>query len=128
MDTPDAPRSRPDTGQIVVGLIILSMGGLLLLDRLSEGTYAMRAWWPFILIVMGAAKMANAPAATGRERGGRRSGVWLVLVGLWGLVNEWRLFGLTYGTSWPLLVMASGAMMVWRSFDARTRATSTREP
>ena len=128
MDTPDAPRSRPDTGQIVVGLIILSMGGLLLLDRLSEGTYAMRAWWPFILIVMGAAKMANAPDATGRERGGRRSGVWLVLVGLWGLVNEWRLFGLTYGTSWPLLVMASGAMMVWRSFDARTRATSTREP
>ena len=59
---------------------------------------------------------------------GARSGVWLILVGLWGLVNEWRLFGLTYGTSWPLLVMASGAMMVWRSFDVRTQATSRREP
>ena len=113
----------------MVGLIILAMGGMLLLDRLSAGhlrdarVVALRA----DRHGRGAA-WSNAPGATGRERGERRSGVWLIVVGLWGLVNEWRLFGLSYGTSWPLLVMASGAMMVWRSLEARTRATSRREP
>jgi hypothetical protein len=129
MDTPDTlPSRRPDTGQIVVGLIILAMGGMLLLDRVAPGTYSMRAWWPFVLIVMGATRMIDGPGDNRRERGKRRSGVWLIVVGLWGLVNEWRLFGLSYGTSWPLLVMASGAMMVWRSLEARTQATSRREP
>lgn len=118
MDTPDSstPR-RADTGQIVVGLIILTLGGMLLLDRLSPGTYVLRSWWPFVLIVMGAARVVEGPDRRGRHGGKRRSGVWLITVGLWGLVNEWRLFGLTYGTSWPLLVMASGALMVWRSLD-----------
>ena len=88
----------------------------------------MRSWWPFVLIVMGAARMVNGPDVSPRERGKRRSGVWLIVVGLWGLVNEWRVFGLSYGTSWPLLVMASGAMMVWRSLEVRAHATSRREP
>ena len=36
MDTPETlPSRRPDTGQIVVGLIILAMGGMLLLDRVA---------------------------------------------------------------------------------------------
>jgi len=126
---PESPtRQGPDTGQIVVGLIILAMGGALMLDRLWPGSHATRSWWPFVVIVMGAARMVNGPALTNRERAGRRSGTWLVLVGLWGLVNEWRLFGLTYGTSWPLLVMASGAMMVWRSLEVRAGVTSRREP
>ncbi len=129
MDTPERPIShKPDTGQIAVGLIILALGGMLLVDRLSPGTYGMRSWWPFLLIVMGAAKMVNAPSATDRERGGRRSGMWLILVGSWGLINEWRLFGLSYGTSWPLLVMASGAMMVWRSLEVPPHGPSRREP
>jgi len=129
MDTPETlPSRRPDTGQIVVGLIILAMGGMLLLDRVAPGTHAMRSWWPFVLIVMGAARMVEGPGVSSRGRGKRRSGVWLVVVGLWGLVNEWRLFGLGYATSWPLLVMASGAMMVWRALEVRAHATSRREP
>ena len=129
MDTPDTlPTRRADTGQIVVGLIILAMGGMLLLDRVAPGNYALRSWWPFVLIVMGAARMVEGPGLSRRDRGKRRSGVWLIVVGLWGLVNEWRLFGLSYGTSWPLLVMASGAMMVWRSLEVRAHATSRREP
>jgi len=80
-----------------------------------------------VLIVMGAARVAESSDRTRRRGGKRRSGVWLIVVGLWGLVNEWRVFGLTYGTSWPLLVMASGALMVWRSLDDRTDAATTRE-
>ena len=129
MDTPDSPTPRrADTGQIVVGLIILAMGAMLLLDRLSPGTYALRSWWPFVLIVMGAARVVETPDGSRHHGGKRRSGVWLITVGLWGLVNEWRLFGLTYGTSWPLLVMASGALMVWRSLEVRTDPTARREP
>jgi len=128
METRDTGTSRrADSGQIVIGLIILSIGAMLLLDRLSPGTDALHAWWPFVLIVMGAARVAESSDRTRRCGGKRRSGVWLIVVGLWGLVNEWRVFGLTYGTSWPLLVMASGALMVWRSLDDRTDAATTRE-
>lgn len=129
METPDTRTSRrADSRQIVIGLIILSIGAMLLLDRLSPGTDALHAWWPFVLIVMGAARVAESSDRTRRCGGKRRSGVWLIVVGLWGLVNEWRVFGLSYGTSWPLLVMASGAMMVWRSLEVRAHATSRREP
>ena len=129
MDTPETlPSRRPDTAQIVVGLIILAMGGMLLLDRVAPGSYTMHGWWPFVLIVMGAVRMVDGPGVNRRDRGKRRSGVWLVMVGLWGLVNEWHLFGLTFGTSWPLLVMASGAMMVWRLLEVRAHATTRREP
>jgi hypothetical protein len=50
-----------------------------------------------------------------------------VLIGNWALISEWHLFGFTYGTSWPLLLIASGAMMVWRALETRA-APLRREP
>jgi hypothetical protein len=41
----------------------------------------------------------------------------LTAVGVWGLISEARLFGFDYSTSWPLLIIAAGMIMVWRAFE-----------
>jgi hypothetical protein len=125
-DTP-APRGR-DTGQIVVGLIVVAMGAMLLVDRyLDPDLPLMRSWWPLILIVMGAARLVTGPSCQDGRPRSRRSGVWLIMVGLWGVVSDWHLFGFTFGTSWPLLVIGAGVMIVWRSLETGSRRPLGRE-
>ena len=50
------------------------------------------------------------------------------MVGLWGVVSESQLFGLTFATSWPLFVMGVGVMIVWRSLETGSRPPLRREP
>ena len=130
MDMTETPApGGPHAGQIVVGLIVLAMGGLLLADRYF-GTDARltRAWWPLVPIVMGAARLATTEGdPDGRVRS-RRSGVWLIMVGFWGLISESHLFGFTFATSWPLLVVGAGVLIVWRSLDTGARPPHRREP
>jgi hypothetical protein len=40
------------------------------------------------------------------------SGMWLVTAGAWLQIARLKIFGLTYGTSWPLLLIALGAGMI----------------
>ncbi len=54
--------------------------------------------------------------------------VWLLFLGAWGLVNEYRLFGLHYGHSWPVLLIGAGALIVWRAMDPAPPAPVRREP
>jgi hypothetical protein len=130
MDLTDSPvPHRRNTGQIVVGLIVLAMGVMLLADRyLDQDVPLIRSWWPMILIVMGAARLGTVRShPDGRPRS-RRSGVWLIMVGLWALASDSHLFGLTFATSWPLLVIGAGVMIVWRSFEPGCRPPARREP
>jgi hypothetical protein len=48
------------------------------------------------------------------------AGLWLVAVGFWMQISHLRLFGLTWGTSWPLLLIALGGGMILRSFFEST--------
>jgi LiaF transmembrane domain len=128
MDMTGTPTpSRPNVGLIVVGLIVLTMGGLLLADRyFSLDVRLMRSWWPLVPIVMGAVRLATAhPYPDGRSRS-RRSGVWLIMIGLWALVSDSHLFGFTFNTSWPLLVIGAGVLIVWRSLETGARVPSRR--
>jgi Domain of unknown function (DUF5668) len=129
MDLLETPSRRRNTGEIVVGVIIVGMGLLLLGDRyLDRDLPLMRSWWPLILIVMGAARLANGDSGPDGRPRSRRSGVWLILVGVWALVSDAHLFGLTFGTSWPLLIIVAGVMMVWRAVETASRPPLGREP
>jgi hypothetical protein len=44
--------------------------------------------------------------------------MWMLLLGSWGLVNEFHVYGLHYQNSWPLLIVLAGLNMVWRSVEA----------
>lgn len=91
-------------GQLIAGIIVAGLGVLLLFERFV-GFYVHDAWqlWPLILIGIGVVRLAGT---ADRER--RRSGLTLVIVGLWLLVNTLELFDFDWGTSWPLLLIGLG--------------------
>jgi hypothetical protein len=106
-----------DRGHVAIGAAIVLVGLAFLADQADWWHFDV-SWrlWPVILLVMGAARMVW-PQSGKRHRRSRRGGVWLVMIGAWGLISEFHLFGLHYGTSWPLLIVAAGINMVWRALE-----------
>lgn len=49
-----------------------------------------------------------------RRRGASVGGIWLIGVGVWMLVSQMHFFGLNFHTSWPLLVVLGGIIIVIR--------------
>jgi hypothetical protein len=109
-----AGRSR---ARVVFGLMVILFGAMAMLEPLGRwlGVHIDVHIWPFILMFLGLARIAEHTDDHGRRIS--RSAVWLILVGLWGLVNEYRLFGLDYGRTWPLLVICAGSMIVWHAIE-----------
>ena len=134
MDTHDrSPRSfRP--GAVFGGLLLLVFGAALLLDRSLELSVSTgRLIGPVVLILLGAAltfdraafvcsipakKPENGDVAV-RMPGRRRSstgGLWLIGIGVWMLTAQNHFWGLTFETSWPLLLVFMGIMIVIRGW------------
>ena len=105
----DSNTARVNLGRVVIGAAFLVWGLLLTLNQIGV-TYVQRvgvgALWPLILVALGIGKVAGCDS-----RRGLRSGMWLLVMGLWFALNEFTVFG--YHDTWPLLVVAVGAMMVW---------------
>jgi len=129
MDTPGQTVGPPvSQARVVFGLVLMLVGALLLLDGLDWwGVRWDVPLWPWILIALGLARLSPSTDANGCPRG-RRSAAWLLFIGVWGLLNEYRIFGIHYGHSWPILVIGAGAMVVWRSVDHATGVPARREP
>lgn len=108
---------RPNARRVVVGLIIVLVGLAMLADRNGFGDLQLSSrYWPFILILLGGARLFDPP-----RRHGRRSGGGLLWVGIWGLVTEFHVFGFDYATSWPLLIIGVGVGIAWNAFGGRER-------
>jgi hypothetical protein len=106
-------------GRVTVGLIVLAVGLLMLVDRANDfGVSATQLFPGMVLIGMGLGRMALAQIETAAEKRSDtlRHSLWLMTVGSWLIVNGLHLFGLTYRTSWPLLLMASGVFIVARGW------------
>jgi hypothetical protein len=130
MDTPgQTDEPRISQARVVFGLVVMLVGALLLLDRL--GWWGVRLnvpLWPWVLVALGLARLSDRSTdANGCVRG-RRSAAWLLFIGAWGLLNEYRLFGFHYGHSWPILLIGAGAIVVWRALDQTTGVPARREP
>lgn len=86
------------------GVFLIALGLLFLL--VQNGVLpdsALRTWWSFLVVGLGVMGIATArdPKALG-------SGVTLTGIGLWlsAAVNHW--YGLDWGNSWPLSLVAVG--------------------
>ena len=118
MDNHEVGRVRPVS--IAAGAILLLFGVALLLDRTDVLQVRVgRIVAPVVLIAIGtlivaeqAAFVAGRANRKPRRRGDLSIGIWLIGVGIWMLVSQTHLFGLTYATSWPLLIILSGITMV----------------
>jgi hypothetical protein len=117
-------------GAIVGGALLLVLGGTMFLDRTGVSDLPVgRIIGPASLIILGmlmlvengeflCARRARLPDGTtrtnARRAGARTGGLWLLGVGCWMLVSQLHVFGLDYRTSWPLLIILSGIMMLMR--------------
>jgi len=129
MDMPQSEPARFHTGSIVAGAVLLGLGGALLLDTTGVVSVPIRKLVaPIVLITLGSLIVLEKGAVvygyrerleTGERkmrvrRRGATSGFWLIGVGVWMLVSQLHVFGLSYGTSWPLFIILSGVIMVMR--------------
>jgi hypothetical protein len=111
-----------DRGSLTWGLILIGIGAVFLfaqLDILDFETVIHR-YWPMILVVIG------VPMLFQRRR--VWSGLWLITIGVWLQIARLKLFGLTYRTSWPLLLIALGAGIAIRALiDTAARKEHSHE-
>jgi predicted membrane protein len=113
----DRPRPLVTPG-LVFGLLIIAVGSVLLLWNLGiiDGRAVFR-FWPVLLIVAGVAKILQSQGAPGRLWGGVLAGAGVLL-----LVDRLGVFGFRLGPNiWPLLMIAFGLVLIWRTLEARKR-------
>ena len=90
--------------RLIWGFFLIALGAMLLAVNLGlDVPKSVWNYWPFLLLAMGAARMLFA--GDSESRGG---GFWLILAGLYGWISIWNLWGLTWGTAWPIFVIAGG--------------------
>ena len=110
-------------------MFLMAAGALLLVDRLNVAEIRVTSQlWPFFPIALGLVRIIDPPIRGDGRVCSRRSGVWLVLLGGWGLANEFHVYGFHYENSWPLLVVLAGLNMVWRSVDAPSKPAPEERP
>jgi hypothetical protein len=102
---------RRSYGRLGVGIFLLIVGIALLLDNFDI-LNARPIWhfWPVIFIAMGLGRLLDAEYAWEF-----RKAFWLLFLGAWFFVSEFRLFGLNYHNSWPILLIGIGIGIVWKS-------------
>lgn len=103
--------------QVLSGLVLIVTG--LVLFTIEWQAWNIRwwsSWWALLLFVLGVLRLLD-PGEADAKPGSRRPAAWLIGIGIWGFVSESRLFGLTYLTSWPLLVVTGGVSMLWRAVE-----------
>ena len=105
-------KRKIDPSALFTGLMLIAVGTLFLLDRLdiADFGYVMGTWWPMIIVLVGVPKLFHRRTIW--------SGLWLIAIGVWLQLVRLHLFGLTYRSSWPLLLIALGAAIALRAvFD-----------
>ena len=115
-------------GAVVAGGVVLALGVAMLIDPTgSLSIHPVRLIGPFVLIALGTSTLVGRKACcesddrhwTHRQRHARRQsastgGLWLIGLGCWMLVSQTHLFGLTFATSWPLLLILMGLLIAVR--------------
>ncbi len=103
------PQPSVDRGRLAAGLVLIALGVLFTLDEfrlLDLG--AVWQFWPTILIGLGLYQLLRP------EPGKRGSGLWLLLIGAWLQVNTLKALDLSYGDTWPILLILIGAAILVR--------------
>jgi hypothetical protein len=108
MQTPDFQSRK----RIIFALILIGIGALAVLQNTNMiDIGSIWTLWPFLLVAFGINHLIGTrnPSEIG-------TGIWLCFLGLWLYVSLEGVWGLSFGTSWPMLLIAWGLSMVWKSF------------
>jgi hypothetical protein len=102
-------RRHIDGDGIFWGVLLIAGGTMLLLERLgiADLSWIMRTFWPMFIVTVGMSKLFHRRSVW--------SGLWMIAVGGWLQAVTLHVAGLTYRSSWPLLLVILGAGMIGRT-------------
>ena len=105
----DIQRRPVNTRSLFWGFTLIGLGILFMLDRLgiADVHFFFRRLWPLFIIMAGASRLFHRRSVWG--------GVWLIGVGAWLQIATLHVFGMTFESSWPLLLIALGAGVILRA-------------
>lgn len=97
-------KRRIDSDSLFWGVFMILVGTGFMLDRLH--IFRLREWWPLFLVAWGISKLVSSRHVW--------SGISTILIGLWcqASVSHWG--GMSFSSSWPLLLIALGATTITR--------------
>ncbi len=98
--------------RLVLGLAIMVLGTLSLLDNMNVVDFddAFR-FWSLAPIAVGLTMLLQPSGSTNRGFGGL-----LVVVGVWILLHDFDIIGVSLSDAWPVLLIGFGGWIVWRAF------------
>lgn len=110
----ERPASFNLTPKLVLGVLVLALGVIFTLDNLGlvDGGDILY-YWPLGLVALGVAKVLQPH--------GRGFGVVLVVVGCWLLLERLELVPWSLWDLWPLILVAIGASLIWRTVVPRVK-------
>jgi predicted membrane protein len=124
MDQPPANPEFRITPQLVLGLLIISVGVVFTLDQLGYGSaISFLKFWPMAIVAIGIAKMSYATRG-----GGALAGLIFTVVGLWLQAEALGWLDISLREVWPIILVVFGGYLVWQGLtkqDARPPAAST---
>ena len=99
------------TSQVVLGLLVVGMGVLFLLDNLDilDFRHAI-GFWPLVFVVAGCVALFGNGTRSGNYMGGV-----LIAIGLLMILGRMGYFYISWGTLWPLVMIALGGLVLYRS-------------
>ena len=107
------PRRR--RGQLIFGVTLVALGVAYLVNRDDpEALSKLWHYWSFVLVAFGVANML--PPTNGKQF---VDGLSQALFGAWFYISFEGLWGMSFGNSWPLLIIVAGAGMVLQPLAAR---------
>ena len=109
--------------RLVLGLLLVLVGTAMLLDnQVIIDIGSIWRYWPLILVVLGVAKLIESDS-----RSGQSSGIWLLLLGLWLQVSILGTWGLSFGETWPALLIVFGVSMLWKNLPPLQSSSYVKE-
>ncbi len=118
MKTRREPRQPNPAAQIAVGVAVIGLGVLFLLDNLGllDFQYTLH-FFPMLVAVFGVLKIVQA-----RSTQGMAVGAVMVVVGLLLTLRSLGFLFISWRTLWPLILIAAGISVVYRSVTAQREA------
>ncbi|MCS0582710.1 cell wall-active antibiotics response protein [Massilia pinisoli] len=99
------------SSQVVLGLLVVGMGVLFLLDNLDILNFRHAiGFWPLAFIVAGAVALFGNGSRSSNYMGGV-----LVAIGVLMIAGRMGFFYISWGTLWPLVMIALGGLVLFRS-------------
>jgi hypothetical protein len=102
-------RKHVKSDQIFWGLIFIAGGTFMLLGQFGIGDFgwSLHKFWPLFVVIIGVSKLFQRKSVWG--------GLWMITLGAWLQAVTLHIYGFTYESSWPLLLVIFGAGLILRT-------------